>query len=68
MAEDLIQTYTTLAHTLVSASVGKLTFCVPMEFPIKFDTGKSGYSIVYIEGLQVTIPPPSQRNISFYED
>ena len=27
----------------------------PMEFPIKFDTVKSGWSIVYIEGSQVII-------------
>ena len=26
-----------------------------MDFPIKFDTVKSGWSIVYIEGLQVNI-------------
>ena len=26
-----------------------------MEFPIKFDTAKSGWSIVYIEGSQVEI-------------
>ena len=26
-----------------------------MEFPIKFDTVKSGWSIVHIEGLQVII-------------
>ena len=26
-----------------------------MEFPIKFDTVKSGWSIVYIEGSQVII-------------
>ena len=32
-----------------------LTLCVPMEFPIKFDKVKSGWSIVYIEGSQVII-------------
>ena len=26
-----------------------------MEFPIKFDTVKSGWSIVYIEGSQIII-------------
>ena len=34
--------------------------CVPIEFPIKFDTVKSGWSIVYIEGSQVI---SSQKNI-----
>ena len=32
-----------------------LTLCLPMEFPKKFDTFKSGRSIVYIEGSQVII-------------
>ena len=32
-----------------------------MEFSIKFDTVKSGWSIVYIEGLQVII----SKNITF---
>ena len=32
-----------------------------MEFPIKFDTVKSGWSIVYIEGSQVLI----SKNIIF---
>ena len=32
-----------------------LTLFVPMEFPIKFDKVKSGWSIVYIEGSQVII-------------
>ena len=32
-----------------------LTLCVPMEFPIKFNTVKSGWSIVYIEGSQMII-------------
>ena len=32
-----------------------LTHCVPMEFPIKFDTVKSGWFIVYFEGSQVII-------------
>ena len=31
------------------------TLCVPMELSIKFDTVKSGWSIVYIEGSQVNI-------------
>ena len=30
-----------------------LTLCVPIEFPIKFDTVRSGWSIAYIEGSQV---------------
>ena len=32
-----------------------LILCVPMEFCMKFDTVKSGWSIVCIEGLQVII-------------
>ena len=36
-----------------------------MEFPIKLDTVKLGWSIVYIEGSQVTIP---KKKISFSED
>ena len=32
-----------------------LTVCAPMECPIKFNTVKSGWSIVYIEGLQVSL-------------
>ena len=32
-----------------------LTLFVPKEFPIKFDTVKSGWSIIYIEGSQVII-------------
>ena len=30
-----------------------LNLCVPIEFPKKFDTVKSGWSIVYIDGSQV---------------
>ena len=30
-----------------------LTLCIAMEFPIKFDTVKSGWPIIYIEGSQV---------------
>ena len=30
-----------------------LTICVSMEFSIKFDTVKSGWSILYIEGSHV---------------
>ena len=33
-----------------------------MKFSIKFDTVKTGYSIVYIEGLQVII---SKNNIYY---
>ena len=43
-----------------------LTLLRPMEFPIKFDTIKSGWSIVYIEGSQVIIssgPEPNDRTI-----
>ena len=36
-------------------TVKLFTHFVPMEFPIKFDTFKSGWSIVYIEGSQVII-------------
>ena len=32
-----------------------LTLCVPMEFSIKFDTVKSGWSIIYIKGSKVII-------------
>ena len=32
-----------------------LTLCRPMEFSIKFDTVRPGWSIVYIEDLQVII-------------
>ena len=32
-----------------------LMFSVPMEFPLKFDTVKSRWSIVYCEGSQVII-------------
>ena len=32
-----------------------LTHCVPMDFPIKFYTVMSGWSIVYIEGSQVIL-------------
>ena len=41
-----------------------LTLLRPMEFPIKFDTVKSEWSVVYIERLQVII---SKENISFSE-
>ena len=34
-----------------------LALFVHMEFPIKFDTVKSGWPIVYIEGSQVIISP-----------
>ena len=34
-----------------------LTLCVPMEFPIKFDTVKLGWSMVSIEGSQDIIFP-----------
>ena len=42
------------------------TTCVPMEFPIEFDTVKSGWSIVYIEGSQVIISP--KKYMYFSED
>ena len=38
-----------------------LTLCIPMGFPIKFDTAKSGWSIVYIEGSQVIISKKYSR-------
>ena len=31
------------------------TLLVPKEFPIKFDTVQSGWSIIYTEGSQVMI-------------
>ena len=34
-----------------------LTSFVPMEFPIKFDTVKSGWFIVYFQGLPLIISP-----------
>ena len=43
-----------------------LTLFVPMEFPRKFDTVKSGWLIVYIEGSQVIIA--QTYCISFSED
>ena len=36
--------------TDLSLNLTNLTLFVPMEFPIKFDMVKSGWSIVYIEG------------------
>ena len=36
-----------------SLGLNMLTLCVPIEFSIKFDTVKSGWSIVYIEGSHV---------------
>ena len=44
----------------------KLNFFVPMEFPTKFDTVKSGWSIICIEGSQVIIL--NKYCISFSED
>ena len=40
-------------NNLHSKQAGVLTLCVPMKVPIKFDTVKSGWSIVYIEGFQM---------------
>ena len=40
-----------------------LTLLGPMKFSIKFDTAKSGWSIVYIEGSQVII---SKKILSFF--
>ena len=42
------------------------TLFVPMEFPIKFDTVMSGWSIVYIKGSQVIIS--KKYYISFSDD
>ena len=42
------------------------TFLRPMEFTIKFDTVKSEWSIVYIEGSRVIIS--KKCYISFSED
>ena len=39
----------------LSPLVCNLTILRPIDFPIKFDTVKSGWFIVYIEGLQVII-------------
>ena len=39
-------------QSLISNQKQILIFFVPMEFPIMFDTVKSGWSIVKIEGLQ----------------
>ena len=50
----------------IHCRVTLLTHFVPMEFPIKFDTVKSGWSIVYIEGSQVIIS--EKYCISFSED
>ena len=46
--------------------IGQLTRVRPMDFPIKFDTVKSGWSVVYIEGSQVMIF--TKYCISFYEN
>ena len=43
-----------------------LTLLRPMGYSIKFETVKSGWSIVYIEGLQVIISP--KYCISFSKD
>ena len=44
-----------LCNSHIQCSTTYLTLCVPIEFPIKFDTVKSGWSIIYIEGPQVII-------------
>ena len=38
-----------------------LSLCIPMEFPVKLDTVKSGWPIVYIEGSQAII----SKNVIF---
>ena len=43
-----------------------LTHLRPMGFSIKFDSVKSGWSVVYIEGIQVIIF--FKKCISFSED
>ena len=65
------------AETVQGKRIGKVIIClilhlltlfVPMEFSIKFDTVKSGWSIVfYIEGSQVKISN-KKCYISFSED
>ena len=54
-----------MGYILVQQNIGE-PLCVPMEFPIKFDTVKPGWSIIYIEGSQVIIFP--KNYISFSED
>ena len=43
-----------------------LTLFVPIEFSIKFDTVKSGWSILYIEGSQVIISKKTCISFSEY--
>ena len=44
-----------LTHLENFISIQNISHCVPTEFAIKFDTVKSGWSIVYMEGSQVII-------------
>ena len=45
-----------------------LTFFGPMEFPIKFETFKSGWSIVYIEGSEAIISKKKKKFLSLKID
>ena len=49
-----IKHYYNLIHIWLFIS-SYLTLLRPMEFPMKFDTVKSGWSIVYIEGTHAII-------------
>ena len=53
MVKGLCKSKKTNLHLLPIFQNAKLTLLRPMEFSVKFDTVKSGWSITYIEGSQV---------------
>ena len=55
----------TLCPTVSKVNGVRLTLCRLMDFSIRFDTVKSGWSIVYIEGSQFP-PPPFFLNMYYF--
>ena len=60
VGSDWTQLKVMVDHPSIQITNDRLTLCVSMEFPIYFDTVKSGWSIVYIEGSHIII---SKKNI-----
>ena len=63
LSQELFFTFSKIRFTFDEAYLIHLS---PMEFPIKFDTVESGWSILYFEGSQAIIS--KQDCISFSED
>ena len=63
---DITRFYCTQELNHGHKAAKRLSLFRPMEFSINFDAVKSGWSIIYIEGLLVIISPQKLHIVYFY--